>query len=267
MNIFDFDDYKEFVKKKIDSMPKKGYGQFRKIALALNMSTVAISLVFKGERNLTEEQGLDLTEYLALTPKESQFFLLMLRKARAGSYKLAQYYQKELEGYQLQMQQLQHRLPQNIHLSESVKNRYYSDCLYAAFRIAVGIKDLQTLDALAKYFKLSIAKASDICDFLSENGFVIMQAGRILPTTQRFHLEATSHHIRWRQIQWRLKGFNKMELADNSNLFFTAPMCISSADAKRIKRELTQFIEDLSKSVGKSKPSVLYCLNIDWFGI
>lgn len=71
MSNFEFDDYKEFVHRKLTLLPNKGHGQLSKIAQHLNIHTSLVSQVFQGEKNLTFEQACDLSGFFGMTELES----------------------------------------------------------------------------------------------------------------------------------------------------------------------------------------------------
>src|SRR5690349_12986745 len=96
MSIFEFANYKEWVLSFIQNMPKRGYGQFRKIAQHLNVSSVIVSQIFKGNRDLTIEQAYDLATYFGMTELETKYFLLMVQSERSGTRRLSQHYKNEL---------------------------------------------------------------------------------------------------------------------------------------------------------------------------
>jgi plasmid maintenance system antidote protein VapI len=85
MKIFEFAEYKTFVNQKIKSMPKGGHGQFLKIAKILNVHTTMVTHIFKGDSNLSIEQGLKLANYLGLNELETEYFVALINQARAAN--------------------------------------------------------------------------------------------------------------------------------------------------------------------------------------
>ena len=75
MNLFETDDYKQFVMFRVKAMPKKGRGQLLKMARHLKMHSTMVSHIFRGEKHLTPEQAFRLCEFLGLTEIEQKFFL------------------------------------------------------------------------------------------------------------------------------------------------------------------------------------------------
>ncbi|MEZ4873629.1 MAG: hypothetical protein R2827_15590 [Bdellovibrionales bacterium] len=68
MEIFDFENYKDFTNNWVHSQPKKGRGIYRKMALHIGVNPVIISQVLNGDRHFSAEQTLEVTEFLGLGP-------------------------------------------------------------------------------------------------------------------------------------------------------------------------------------------------------
>lgn len=87
LNVFDYLDYKEFTRKKIEFAPKTR-GEHRRIASAMRVHTSMITQVLRGNLHFTLDQGLLLAELFGLIDNEIEYFLLLIQYARAGSTKL-----------------------------------------------------------------------------------------------------------------------------------------------------------------------------------
>src|ERR1039458_749101 len=125
MNIFDFTNYKIFVNKRIREMPKGGRGQYRKMANFLAVNSVNVSQIFHGERHLTVEQACELVDFFGLSDLESQYFIALIERERAGTQKLKLVIQKRLNEILDRSQDLKQRLKQEKQLSEETKAIFY----------------------------------------------------------------------------------------------------------------------------------------------
>src|SRR5690349_16908646 len=94
LKIFDFTNYKDFVVESLLSMPRRGHGQYSKIAQALGVHTTMVTHIFKGDLHLGSEQCLALTEFLGLGDLETQYFVGLVQLARAGDQRTKRYYTK-----------------------------------------------------------------------------------------------------------------------------------------------------------------------------
>ncbi len=268
INIFAYDDYKEFVLNRMKLYPNEGYGQFRKFAKALNMSTASVSLIFKGDRHLMEEKALEAALYFGLSGRKTDYFLLLVQYAVAGSAKLKKYYQEKIAQMREQQNKLANRVVTNLSLSEHDKAIYYSEWLYAAIRVCLALPNCQSVDAISQVLKVSPMRVSQALEFLVSVGIINEKQGTYHVNEVDFHLEPDSPYIMQRQLQWRIKAMRFMEenrLYDHKGFFFTAPMSISKKSADEFHAKIIDLILSLKESVAKEKPEVLFNFNIDWF--
>src|SRR4051812_29932070 len=96
MKVFEFDDYKKFVLARLRSMPKRGHGQFRRIAQLLNIHTTMVTHIFKGDAQLTIDHALKLGQHWGLDPLEKDYFIMLLQIERAGTSDARNYFVKQL---------------------------------------------------------------------------------------------------------------------------------------------------------------------------
>jgi uncharacterized protein (TIGR02147 family) len=95
MNIYEFNDYKEYLKSWIALQPKQGRGLIRKMADHLRVSSAMLSHILSGEKHFSIEAANDLAAFIGLDENESEFFLLLVLHAKAGSFALRERFRKK----------------------------------------------------------------------------------------------------------------------------------------------------------------------------
>src|SRR4051812_16967808 len=93
---FDFDQYKSFISAWIAAQPNNGHGSKASIAREAQCQTAYISQVVLGNANLSLEQAERLSGLFQLTDDETEYFLLLLQKDRAGTERLRRHFSKQL---------------------------------------------------------------------------------------------------------------------------------------------------------------------------
>lgn len=88
ISIYEFTDYKKFVRSWMNTQPLKGRGFFTTLAERLGTSNAAISQIFNDDRHISPENAVELAELLLLTDDDAFYFLQLVDYARAGSAKL-----------------------------------------------------------------------------------------------------------------------------------------------------------------------------------
>ena len=97
MDIYNYSDYKKFVKDWVKQQTKSGRGQWSRFARHLQLSNVQISQIFQGDRNLNNEQSYFLAKLLELTPAETKYFQLMLQYQLASNHNYKSHLAEEMK--------------------------------------------------------------------------------------------------------------------------------------------------------------------------
>ena len=120
--IFEFDNYRDYLTSFLSKLPKKGYGEARKIAAHLEVGSTFISQVFSGWKDLTLEQADLLTDYLGLGGLERDYFMLLVEKERAGTKRLKHYWNTKLADLKKSSLKISHRIGIHRTLTDEEKS-------------------------------------------------------------------------------------------------------------------------------------------------
>jgi hypothetical protein len=268
MKSYEFESYKEFVLARIQTMPKRGRGELRKIAEALRTPSTRISHIFRGTGQLTLEQGAALCRHFGLSELETDYVLASISKERAGTRELQQYYAGQMRAAREKAQDLVNRVSSEKVMSEPDRATFYSSWIYSAVHLATSLPGLRTIDALSQHFKMPRDRMRLISDFLLSCGLCVEEDGKLSMGTQRTHLESTSPLLPRHHSNWRLRAMERHDQLGAGELAFTCQVSISAEDQLRIREQLAQYVERFYEQVAASKPEEkLACLNLDWFSV
>ena len=265
MNVFEYKDYKLFLKSWIAQQNRAGRGQIRKMAEHLRVSTTLMSQSLNGSKHLSLETAADLTDYLGLNEKESEYFLLLINYERAGSHKLKSILEKKVEKEQALASQLSQRLVKDRELTDEEKMQFYSSWMYSATRILSALPQIKNVDDLSDRLKLPLRQINQVIQFLLEKKLCVIKNNELTFGAFRTHVGKDSPFVIKHHQNWRLKGFQQLELRRDEDLFFTQPMALSSDAAETIRLMLPGLIQEINNISGPSTSEVVRCLNIDWF--
>lgn len=267
ISLYNFEDFRTFMRAKIGEMPKNGYGQSLKLAAYLGVHTTLVSQVLKGLKIFTLEQGALTAEFFGLSDDETEYFLLLIQIERAGNDSLKKNLQRQKEKIKIASKELVNRLSSEVNLSEEKKAIFYSDWIYSAVRQLIAIKGFESIDRVAKYFDLSMKRTRVIIDFLLGTGLLREENGILLVGFRSTHLESSSPWVNTHHSNWRQKGMSSFSREDAHKLYYTCPMTISVSDGQKIREQIVKFLESLDKIIEPSPSEELRCLNIDWFKV
>lgn len=265
MKVFEFRDYKQFLKLWLKEHPKGGRGQLKKMALHLRVSTTLLSQVLKADKHFSLETAAEIAEYVGLSEKESEYFLLLVEHQRAGSFKLKKILDKKIEREQQAGSQLQNRLKQDRQLTDEEKMQFYSSWMYSAIRLLSALPEMINAKTISERLNIPLGVVNNVVNFLLEKNLCVIENNKLTYGSFRTHVGKDSPFVVKHHQNWRLQGFHSMELRRDEDLFFTQPMALSREAAEKIRLMLPGIIEEIHAISGPSDSEVVRCINIDWF--
>ena len=268
MEVFEYDDYKSLVTDWVASMPKKGRGQLTKMAAHIGVHNVVLSQIYRGDKELNLDQAWSTCEFLGFSELETDFFLALVQRSRAGNFRLKNHFTdkiKELRGKSLDLKK---RLKQDKELTEETRAIFYSNWYYSGVRLASDNPELANVEAIAGRLGLPISLVKKVVEFLLANQLCVKQDNQVSMGPARIHVGVDSPLVSRHHTNWRMKGLQKMEKVDHSKeLFFTGPYSLSKSLLPKIRKQLVQVVDECTDQVVKSDSETLACLNIDWFEV
>lgn len=265
MNVFEYLDYRSFLRNYIDHLPKRGRGEINKMAAFLAVHPSLLSQILSDQKNLSLEQAQLMAEHLGLTTQETEYFLCSVQFQRAGTAKLRTYFKEKLTQLKNNSIELSERVRQDRQLTEEEKSIFYSHWLYAAIWLQTSLFEGQTLDQVVERFEISRERAAEILRFLVETQLCVLEKGRYLMGPQSIHLSRTSVHLTKHHTNWRLRAIEASDKISQDEMMYTAPISVSKADFKKIRARLADVIKELTDVVIKSEAEEIACFNLDFF--
>jgi len=264
-DIWNYTDYKEFIKTTHASMENGGRGQLKKLAESLGVHSTLISQVVNGPKDFSDEQALKVALALQLTDAEIDYFLQMVFYSKAGSADLGAYHLTKIKLMSEKAQTVSSRVGKSAELTENDKIRYYSDWSFVGVWLATSLPHLKDAQMIADELGLPRNRVLEILEFLVSKNLCEQTKSGLTMGLQKIHVPAGSPLVKNHHMNWRLKSLNFVQDVKKSELAFTAPISISVKDFEKIKKMILKLIEDISKVVSETEPEVLACLNFDQF--
>lgn len=264
MNIFEFEDYRTFLRSYLSLDENQLSGARKRLLLSTGISSSLLTQILSEKKQLSSEQAYEIALHIGFTEKETDYFLNLVDISRAGSFKLKERLLNKMRQMQAESQKIAAKISRDISLSEEQKAIYYSSWIYTAVRNLVPTEQVKSIKEIS--FKLNIpeSKAESAVQFLIDVGLIEKKDDGFEYRSGYTHLDS-SHPLIFRHHQnWRQRAIHKMDHFNENHLHYTCPMAISKAGAKRLRDHLLEEIKALNRSL-KDTPDVSYCLNIDFF--
>lgn len=266
MSIFEYGDYRSYLRAHIRALPRKGRGELSNIAKHLGMNTTLLSQIMSGSRDFNHEQTYSLSLYLGHMELEMDFFSLLVQIERAGTSELKEHLKKKLNAIKSESLKLSKRIIYEKKLSDQERAVFYSSWAYSAVHIFTSLSDKGvTLDEISRRFSFSKVKAAEIVQFLLSSEIIIEKSGRYRPGVQSTFVEQGSPHLLKHHSSWRVKAIQKSENLSDNELMITGQYSLSKKDFLSLRERLTEFVKVLNMAVKETDPEEIVCLNLDWF--
>jgi len=262
--IYEFIDYKAYLRAYIKSKPKSGRGILSKLAASMNITSAQLSHVMKGGRDFSPEQALKAAHFIGLTKTETLFFMELVAFARAGTRDFKEFSKARLEELRAEGLQLKNQVPAHQALNDEERARFYSSWIFSAVRLYCSIKPRQIED-IATFFSIDKKRVVAIVDFLLRVGLCRQAALGYEMGPQTTFVPRDSPFVHKHHSNWRLKALEQSDQNNERDLFFTSPVSLSKKDFENLKVKLTELIKEFSAVVKDSPAEEVACLNIDFF--
>jgi uncharacterized protein (TIGR02147 family) len=268
MSIYNFEEYRPFLKKYIKDLPRQGRGEINRWAVHLRVHSSFVSQVLSGAKDLNLEQSQELATFLGLNSLETDYFLLLVQKARAGTAKLRDYFIEKQKGLKLQSMDVAKNIRQDRALTDEEKSVLYSSWLYIAIWLYSSVKGVEvTLERICERFDISRARATKILNFLVDTGLCLKEKETFKMGHQLVHIDRESPHLVKHHMNWRAKSMQRSEDIQLEEIMFTAPISIGKEDFAFLRAQLVEFIKAAQARVQKTTVDEVACLNLDLFWV
>lgn len=267
-SVFEFTSYIEFLQAWIQEQPRGGHGIRLKLAQLIQKQSVFISQVLHGDINLSLSQAKKIAEWIELSAKELDYFLLLVQIARADGNEIKDYFEKQASELKQKNLHLKERFASAAkEIEEEIRVRYYSTWYFAAVRLLTAIPAYQSKQEISQRLQLPLAATEEILDFLETNGLVNRTSGKYAISSKDLFLGNDSPLISRHHANWRLRALTALDREQKDELHYSTAVVISTADAEKIKRILVRAIEEKRNAVKASGNEELFCVNVDFFKV
>ena len=267
LNIFDFTDYRTFVRTWLELAKESKRSNLTKLASEIRVHPTFLSQVLTSAKDLSLEQAALMSRHFAFTKLEQEFFFILVQISKAGSELLKEILLNKKKEIEIEKNKLSKRFNEHKQLNDEHRAIFYSSWLYLAIWAATSLGKEQTLTKITTLFSITPDKATEILSFLVHVGACSEKNGVYSPGEVHIHVSNESPFVVKHHTNWRMKAIQKMDTREQTELFFSGPMSVSKKDFNLIREKLNVAIKEVVTVVGESIPEEVVCLNIDFFKI
>jgi len=266
--VFDYADYKDYLRDYALRLPARGHGFRSRMAEAAGCRVAFVSQVLNGDLHFNPEQAENLNPLLGHSAEESDFFLLLIQHGRAGTHALRTRIQSQIDRALQKRLVLKDRVDIKAGLDPVAQATYYSSWHFAAIHILVTIEGCRTKDAIADHLRLPMEKVSQVLEFLRASGLVRIEKGQILPGVSRIFLGSDSPMISRHHANWRVRAIESLDRTLDTDIHLSTLLSVAKKDVLKMKEQIIKGIEQTRGIARDSTPEEeLYCFNLDFFKV
>jgi len=266
--LFEAKDYKAYLAKRL-APTGEGRGLRTRLAKALGCQPAHISQVLaKGaSAHFSLEYAVVIDEFLRHSPEESQFFLLMVHRDRAGTKKLFAYYESQMQQIRENRTEVRRRISVKEAVPAEYHDTYYSSWIYAAVHVMLSIPRLQSVKALSEHLHLPADYLGRLLSFLEAAGLARATGGRWEITQKRIHLGPDSPLIARHHTNWRLRGIQSCERAAKEDLHYSAVFTLSEEEVVQVREIFLKSLAEAERVLIQSKEETTFGICMDFFRV
>lgn len=266
-SLFEFEEYRGFIKYRFSHSPKKGHGQPKRLADHLGIHTTLVSQILLGKKSFTQDQAALAAEFLNLSELETEYFVSLVNWDRAGNNANKKLIRRQMDQIRKKSDELANRVQVAKALSEEERAIFYSNWMYSAVRQMTAFPEVNSIEKIAEQLQLPRSRVIAVIEFLLKCGLVGGTDGEYFVGPASTHIPASSPLSRVHHRNWRERSLPAMDQDLAENVFFSTPMTLSRKDSDVVRKMIVQFMEEIYKVVDPSPSQTLRCLNIDWFKV
>lgn len=270
MRVFEFDDYRGYLKAVIGDRKARGRdgrGLQTRLAEAAGCSASFLSQALGGTVQLTPEHAHGIARALGLADNETEHLLLLVRRERAAGATYRAYLDAQIRASREREADLATRLPASRLQDPAHEALYYSSWVPAAIHIALSVPTLRTPAALAERFGLTRARVEETLASLESMGLARAEGARWRLTDRFLHLSRHSPAARANHAAWRLKAMENIQRGFDTPIQYSSVFSIARDDIPRLEELVRRFIEESRALVAASPEEEVACFLMDLFRV
>lgn len=264
---FEFSDYRKYLQS-LSSFWRQNGGRQTEFAKAMRCQPAYLSQVLKEKAHLTEDQVLLLAEFLALKGDDTEYFLNLLRLAKAATPSLKNYLENTRLALLERLRELDGRLAsKKERVDPSLLPYYSSDWLPAAIHIATSCKDLQDVESIAKRFMVAESMVKKHLEKLQQFGLVVKRKDKWIYKNGSLHISKDSLYDNIFQVSRRLLALDSLKKRTERDVHYSVTYATDASTQQKLKKKIINFIESLHQEVEPSPAHDVYSMTIDLFRV
>ncbi len=266
MKVFDFENYKDFIKWQIgENTNISGYkGQ---LAQAAGCQRAYISQVLGSHVHLTPDQAVGLAEFWLLQNSERDYFLELVNIDRAGTMALKKIIMDRLRNLKSSNDTVTGRIRKPSIEVAALQAQYYGSWHYSAIHILLTVSNYRTIPKIAERLNLSKSTVMAALVVLEKIGLVVKMGEAWQAVSFDLHLPKGSPLNSNNHMNWRVQAIQSSHVFDSNDIHFSSVYSMSEMDFRKLRKQILQLISDSREIALASDAQDVFSFCCDFFRV
>lgn len=272
MRIFDYDDYKAFLRDQAAASAEGKRGNHARLARWAACQPSYLSQVLaQAKKHLTLDQMMGICEGVAAGPLETDYLLTLLEQARSTHPALSAHLGRRRERIRKQGGKLSEQIQAEPIPDPRFEYRYASSWIWGAIHVGVSLPGMRRAKDLSARLGIPEKAVESALRELERQGFLRRRKGGagwdVVRASTHIRPDSPAHAVN--HLSWRQKAVHALQSggAGSAALNLSFAFTLSRRDAKKLRRRLTEELLEIRRVIEPSAPEELYNLNLDFYRI
>lgn len=264
MSVFDFGEYKQFLRDQIHrNEGRRGYNT--RLAEAAGCSRSFLSQVLSSDVDFTRDHAAGLSAFWNFQPLETEYFFALVDLARAKSPVLSEYLRQRLKTLKSDQASLTKRVQKEGLDEEHVGAVYYSTWLISAVHVCLTIPRLVDPESIARRLTADVRAVEKALSRLAEIGLAQQTAQGWKPKKADLNVADHSPFSQINHANWRNKAIASLPDRKSESVHFSSVFTMSAKDAESLRQQVRDFLVKARETIVASPEEEVFCMNLDFF--
>jgi len=264
MFVFYSNSYRDVLERYI--LANKGVRGYKsRLAEAAGCHNSYISQVLKGSVDLTLEQAMNLASFWGFNAEQTDFFLDLLLRDRAGNERLRDFYEKRLRRAREAFEPVSDGQKRAPGLGPEAETAYYATWYHAAVQVLARTREYASVERMGGRLRLPGNVIREVLRSLEDWGLLAKRGEVWEELEQPPHVSRSSPLGLINQTNWRQRAIFNIQSRDPDALHLQQVLAVRRADVPKLKAQLLQCLEEVRAAGADPAPEDGIVLVIDLF--
>lgn len=263
-SVFKYLDYREFLR---DVLKKGPRGMQTRMAAAAECQATYLIRVTKDSAHLTDDQAYRIGRFLNLAGNQLEYFLNLLRYARATDPELRRFYKSLLEQGAKDLKEDVLTRIEHLDAVESAPLQIgmFSQWQPSTVHLATACPQYRTPKAIAKTLQLEVEHVKRLLNWLEENGFVTRNGDEYTHSGKSLRMPRESPLYPSIQRSRRELALRYLDRGGEDNLHFSSVFATTRDHLKEIQEQFSNQLERTHRSLPNYDSEEVGIMIMDFF--